>query len=128
MTLEPFATVKDLAARWRELSVTELSRAEVLLADASNTIRRKAGDSFEFPDELTEATLVMVTCEMVKRAMMTDVDTPAINSSQTGIGPFQKTLNYANPTADLYLTKSEKEMLGIGKQRIGVILPLVNGQ
>lgn len=117
MPLEPFATVDDLQKRWRDLEVDEIPRAAVLLIDASNIIRSESGSSYNDPDELVSDVLEAVTCEMVKRAMLSPIDRPAVNSWQQGAGPYNESLSFTNPSGDLYLLASERKRLGIGTQK-----------
>lgn len=118
-----YATAADLAARWRPLSTSEEQRAIVLLADAGVRIRSACPD---VDARLDAATLdpdvpLIVSVEMVRRAMMSPVDQPAVTNSQTQVGPFSAGLTYANPTADLYLTKAERRMLGCSIQKAGYV-------
>lgn len=115
-----YAKVSDLIARWRDLKEAEVARAEILLADAATTIR-KEGFSEENPDEDTLEMLKIISCEMVKRAMLASVDQPAATQSSMTVGPFSGSLTYTNPTGDLYLTKAEKRRLGISGPRIGFV-------
>jgi hypothetical protein len=111
----PFATVADVEARWRTLSESEKLRAIVLIDDASDKIQTTCS-SWE---DASEATLRRITCAMVKRAMATPsaVDGADVTSIQQGAGPYQATVQFSNPSGDLYLTKAEKFDLGCGKQK-----------
>ena len=108
----PFATVTDLEARWRSLTPGEQGTAFVLLEDASQLIidqcPRAAGAS--------ENTLRRVACSVVKRGMQTPPVVGA-ESIQQGAGAYQASVNFSNPSGDLYLSKSEKLSLGCGRQR-----------
>lgn len=126
MPLEPFATVDDLQERWRTLTAEETPRAEILLSDASNIIRSESGSSFSDPDELTFEVLKAITCEMVKRAMQSPVDQPALNSMQQSGGSYSETLNFTNPSGDLYMTAKERKRLGIGTQKAFTIRPAIH--
>lgn len=112
----PFATVADLEARWKPLTPGEQATALVLLEDASQLII----DTCPRASEASENTLKRVACAVVKRGM----SSPAIlgaESVQQGAGGYQATVNFANPSGDLYLSKSEKQALGCGKQRAFMI-------
>lgn len=119
--MESFANAEDLERRWRALSDIEKTRAETLLLDASvilATMCAKSGITIDPEDELQAHTVKAITCEMVKRAMLSPVDqAPLSNFSQTA-GSFSESGTYVNPTGDLYLTKSEQKRLGIGAQRV----------
>ncbi|MDN6659715.1 MAG: phage Gp19/Gp15/Gp42 family protein [Acidipropionibacterium jensenii] len=110
----PFATVSDLEARWRTLTADEKARAQVLIDDASDKITTTCTGWVD----ASEATLRRITCAMVKRAMATPAgaDGADVSSLQQGAGPYQATVQFSNPSGDLYLTKAEKVDLGDGKQ------------
>lgn len=120
-----FATVTDLEGWWRPLSDSEKTRAGKLLAGASARIRVEApwidarivGD----PPALDPIIVEQIVCDMVKRAMQSAIDQPAMTNYQTMAGPFSQSGTFANPSGDLYLTKNEKRLLGINKQRAFMI-------
>ena len=107
----PFASSDDLKARWPDLSDTKL--AETLLSDASQLIR----DTCPGWVHASKATLIAIACAMVKRAMIAGSDNAGLSSTQETAGPYSQTLTYSNPTGDLYLTRTEKQRLGQGRQR-----------
>lgn len=132
---EPFATVDDLEKFWRALTPDEQTRAEYLLSLASNQLRQIAMNSGKNLDQMItdgqvmEDSVKLVVMEAVKRAMLTPVDAPPVNSmskSQTA-GPYAEssTYTYTNPSGDLWFKKSELSSIGIsgGKQTIGTISP-----
>lgn len=108
---KPFASSADLKSRWPEMP--DGTVADTLLADASQLIR----DTCPGWTSASEATLKAIACSMVKRAMISGLDNAGLSSSQETAGPFSQTWNYANPTGDLYLTRTEKQRLGQGRQR-----------
>ena len=106
-----YADVSDLESRWRELTEEEQARAAVLLDDASAMLA--ASVEVDESDEQQMALLKIVTCNMVQRSMSTGGDMYGVTQqSMTAVG-FSQQYTYANPTGDLYITKSEKRMLGI---------------
>lgn len=132
---EPFATVDDLEKFWRDLTPDEQTRAGYLLSLASNQLRQIAMNSGKNLDQMItdgqvmEDSVKLVVMEAVKRAMLTPVDAPPVNSmsqSQTA-GPYAEssTYTYTNPSGDLWFKKSELSSIGIsgGKQTIGTISP-----
>jgi hypothetical protein len=113
---DPFATVADLESRWRPLSSQEAAQAEVLLADASAILRAQCPT---IDQRITDGTLdpelpEMVTCSMVKRAMMAADMGDGVTTQQQTAGPFSASLSFANPMGNLYSTKAEKQLLGCG--------------
>lgn len=120
-----YAAVTDLEARWRTLSPAEQERAMVLLDDA--TVRLDAACPPSDPPTMQELSArKIVSCEMVKRAMSTPggLDGIGVSSLQAGAGPFQQTQQFSNPSGDLYLTKSDKSLLGCGAQ-VAFTVPMV---
>lgn len=125
-----FAKTSDLEARWRALKDDEAERAEALLEDAATIIEaecERAGVTLDHSSSSTASRLKTVSCEMVKRAMVASVDQSAVTQGSMTVGPFSQSLTYANPTGDLYLTKRERRMLGIGA-RIGFASPWGDAQ
>lgn len=120
-----YATVADLKARWRTLTSDEQSRAAVLLGDAAVRLDVLCPPS-DAPTENELDARKIVSCEMVKRAMATPGGTDGVGvaSSQSGAGPFQQTLQFSNPSGDLYVTKSDRALLGCGNQ-VAFTFPMV---
>lgn len=108
-----YATVEDLEAGWRPLTESEQDVATTLLDRAAVYI-----DSFvtvDFSDEHQAAVLKAVSCSMVQRAMIA-TESGAFGVTQQTISAdiYSQTQSFSNPTGDLYFTKDEKRMLGIG--------------
>lgn len=119
-----YATVADLEARWRELTDVEATQAETMLSDAALII-----DAFTTIDPEDEAALdraKYVSCAMVERAMMAAAsDGFGVNNMSATMGPFTQQVTYANPNGDLYLTSTEKKLLGIGASFITQLRPVI---
>lgn len=101
-----YATIEDVEALWRALDAAERARAERLLEFASQMIL----DEVPGAEDRPAATLRRVVSSMVVRAMQTPQG-PALESLQEGAGPFQRSVRYANPTGDLFLSAAEKRAL-----------------
>lgn len=115
-----FATVADLEARWRDLSDAEEARASVLLDDAAAYLQSLV--EVDPDDEVQAANLKMVSCNMVKRAMSSAAsDAFGVTNATATMGPFSQQVAYANPSGDMYVSKSERAILGIGTATIGSI-------
>lgn len=121
-----YAEIADLEARWRTLTADEKDRAEVLLEDAAVRLDAQCPPS-DPPTEQELAVREIVSCEMVKRAMISasGSDGAGVTSVQMGAGPYQQTTQYTNPTGDLYLTKADKRLLGCGAQ-VAFTVPMAN--
>lgn len=109
-----YATVSDLEARWRTLTPDEQTRATMLLEDAAVRLDAECALS-EPPTEAELRVRLIVSCEMVKRAMASPGGV-GVTSTQMGAGPYQETVQFTNPTGDLYLTKADRRLLGCGGQ------------
>lgn len=74
---------------------------------------------------LTEA-LVVVCCNIVRRVLAVDVNMPYANQhTQSAVG-YSESFTYANPSGDMYMTKAEKQMLGINGGRVRAIRPAIH--
>lgn len=122
-----YAEVVDLEARLgRELGEDEAARAEVLLGDASavldGLVDVRDGDAEQ------AALLEMACCNMVIRAMAQSAsDAYGLSSITMTAGPYTQTSAFANPSGDMYLTRLERQMLGISTGCIGSIRPMMAG-
>lgn len=115
-----FATVADLEARWRSLTEAEEAQASVLLDDAAAYLQALV--EVDSDDEIQAANLKMVSCNMVKRAMSSSAsDAFGVTNATATMGPFSQQVAYANPSGDMYVSKSERAILGIGTATIGSI-------
>lgn len=115
-----FATVADLEARWRDLSDAEEAQASVLLDDAAAYLQALV--DVDTDDDVQAANLKMVSCNMVKRAMSSSAsDAFGVTNATATMGPFSQQVAYANPSGDMYVSKSERAILGIGTATIGSI-------
>lgn len=122
--MEPFATVADYEARYGE--VEDETRLKTLLSDASLFLASQRGLVVD-PDDSTQAALLTaVTCAMVHRSMMAGAYAGFSNVSQ-GAGGYTASVGVYNPSGDFYLTKGEKQALGISGARIGSVAPVIDG-
>lgn len=129
----PFATVADLEARWRPLTEAEKIKAVALIDDATAFIGSQI-DAVDENNKDESVRLRAVCCSCVKRQMMSSgiayVDgqepQPMKQFTQTG-GPYSFSGSPANPSGDMYLTQSEKTLLGIGVGAAYFIVPSIEG-
>lgn len=117
-----YADVSDIEARWRTLTDEETARAATLLEDASTMLSSLV--TVDDGDQQQAAALCMVSCNMVIRVMSagTAATFGATGGSMTG-GPYSQSWTYEAPTGDMYLTKSEKALLGVSSMIVGSIPP-----
>lgn len=113
---EPFATQMDLETSWTSITPEQIEDAPQKLVEASLIIRALKPDI----DALILAELMdpdlpkMVVCGMVKRALKTPDAGEGIGTQQQTAGPFSQSFTYTNPDGNLYLSKLDKKLLGIG--------------
>lgn len=119
-----FATVSDIEARWRDLTVSEEARAAVLLDDAAAMLSKLV--DVDPADTEQAALLKAVNCDMVIRNMsQTSSELYGVSQSSMTAGPYTQAMSYANPSGDMYLTKLERRLLGITSDYIGSIRPMI---
>lgn len=116
--MTPWATFSDLKTRYPSVTDDMESRATALLSDATALIDSEldaTGISYSDPGDVFKANLVSTCCAMVIRALPSNASvgyTPITQTSQTA-GPFSESMTFANPSGDLYLTKAEREKIGL---------------
>lgn len=118
-----YAEVSDLEARsTRPMSDDERAVASALLDDASAMLTALVGEP-EDDDRL--ALMTMVACNMVQRAMSSsEAGLFGVTQSTMTAGPYTQSQTYSNPAGDMFLTKTEKRMLGVTQGYIRSIRPM----
>lgn len=111
--MKVYATLQD----FKQLFQTDLpdERVEAFIKQASISLERQMlskGLYINEGDELFMEDLKFIICSMVNRALMTVDEAPYSQISQT-VGPYTESRSMANPDQRLYLTKAEKERLGL---------------
>ena len=106
--MESFANPEDLKLVWSGYSELDESRATALLSLVSSVICSQANT-----DEIEPDILKLVTCRVVSRMLQSD-GMPGVTQESWGASPYSGSVSYANPSGDIYLTKFEKDLLGIG--------------
>lgn len=118
-----YATVEDLEARYGDLTDERQEQAAVLLDDAAVII-----DSMATIGESRATAAKVVSCAMVNRALSAyESDMYGITQQTMTAGSYSQSMSYTNPSGDLYMTGTEKAMLGISGGYIGSIRPRIGG-
>ena len=121
-----FATPADIEARWRTLTADEYERALALLEDAATILSGMV--TVDESDARQEAALKLVSCNMVIRSMVASASSAfGVDELTATMGPFGQTAHFANPSGDMYLTKLDKRLLGIGGGKGRILYPSVGG-
>ena len=119
-----YATVDDYVARKDpegELSEYELSLVETLLEDAATMLDGMV-PLIDISDQHQRDVLRIVSCNMVSRSMEpVTAQLSGIDQMSYTMGPFSQSAHFANSSGDMYLSASDKRMLGISGVRIGAI-------
>ena len=111
-----FATVEDLLAGWpgKTLSSDEEDSVAVLLDRASaqlSAMLKQHGVEIDPMDDEQAQNLLSVTCNMVKRALSNGYD--GVASFAQSVGSTNVSINYRDNDYSFYVSKSEKDLLGI---------------
>lgn len=107
----PFATVDDVAARWRPLTSAEQNVATTLVADASALIRARFPgiDDQIAAGGIDAQILTIVVSGMVKRALIAPDD--GVSQESEGIGPYSRSQSFANPMRNVFLTEADLTLI-----------------
>lgn len=114
--MEAFATVEDLLSGWPGKTFTEAEEdsAETLLDRASaqlSSMLKQHGVAIDPEDEEQALNLLSVTCNMVRRSMSQGYD--GVSSFAQTVGSTNVSVNYRENDGSFYVSKSEKELLGV---------------
>lgn len=124
-----YATVADIIALWRPLTVDEQARAGALIPIVCDTLRyeaQKVGknlDSMIEDNPTLESVAKAVTVDVVARVIRQSVDgEPMTQESQAALG-YSWSGTYAIPGGGIAnaIMKNDLKRLGIMRQRYGVI-------
>lgn len=118
------ATVDDLEASWKSLNVSEKSRAETILLQASNYLRQIAINNGQDIDDniLADQTGVyganvrMVVSAAAQRAMAAPTDmVPDVTQWSQSATPYSESMSFgSNISASIYFKDKELKLLGLG--------------
>lgn len=114
-----YATVQQVEAGFRELDTDEKAVCTALLDEAAIMIDAAESDAAADVKRV-------VSCRMVRRVIgNTDSDLAPIGTTQGTVsaGGYSQTWTVGGTTGELYLSKTEKALLGVG-DRIGAYSPL----
>ena len=122
-----YATVEDMVALFRPLSVDERTRAESLLKMVSSNLRieaKKIGkdlDAMIEADEDLREVAKGVTVDVVARVLNTSTDSePMSQVTQSAMG-YSVSGTYLIPGGGLFIKNAELERLGLRRQRYGAM-------
>lgn len=118
------ATVDDLEASWKSLDMSEKSRAETILLQASNYLRQIAYNNGQDIDDniLADQTGVyganvrMVVVAATQRAIAAPTDmVPDVTQWSQSATPYSESMSFgSNISASIYFKDKELKLLGLG--------------
>ena len=129
-----YATVEDLMASWKPLTVDEQARAEVLLLQASNYLRQIAFNNCKNLDDniaadpsgVYDANVKMVVMAAAQRSLASPLDMmPDATQWSQSATPYSESMSFSNNvSANLYFKDKELKLLGLGSVsgRLGTTL------
>lgn len=125
--MEPFVTIEDVEALFRDLTVEENKKAERLLSIVSDCLRQEAKKVEKNLDEMIEKQEVYenvvksVCVDVIARNLMTSTNSePMEQMSQSALG-YSMSGTFLVPGGGLFIKKSELARLGLKRQRMGMI-------
>lgn len=125
--MEPFVTVEDVEALFRDLTIEEKKKAERLLSIVSDCLRQEAKKVGKDLDEMIEKQEVYenvvksVCVDVIARNLMTSTNSePMEQMSQSALG-YSVSGTFLVPGGGLFIKKSELARLGLKRQRMGMI-------
>lgn len=130
-----FATVEELMASWKTLTLDEQSRAEVLLLQASNYLRQVAYNNNKDIDDniagdpsgVYESNVKTVVISAVQRSLASPLDMmPDASQWSQSATPYSESMSFSgNVSNTLYFKDKELKLLGLGsvsgRQGVGVL-------
>ncbi len=123
-----FATLDDIVALWRVLTVDEATRAEALLPIVSDCLRvealrvNKDLDAMAL-DPAFASVLKSVTVDIVARTLLTSTENePMTQTSESALG-YSWSGSYLVPGGGLFIKNAELARLGLRRQWYGSFEP-----
>lgn len=123
--MDPYATADQYKARYGD--VDDTIALEAVLEDATRLIASELERAGKPADDEQAADVRMQVCRQVASRVMDHIEGNDVPLGVTQIaqsaGPFAHTYSIGNPYGDMYLTKAERRMLGLGRGRMGFLYP-----
>lgn len=123
--MKPFATVEQYEKRYGAAEDKKLLKE--VLSDATRLIASELERArIPIDDERTADVRMQVCRSVAFRALAQgdDASLPVgIKQYSQAVGPYTESISVSNQYREVYLTKAEKRMLGLGRSRIGFIAP-----
>lgn len=131
------ATVAELEAAWKPLTIDEQARAEVLLLQASNYLRQiAANNSKDLDDNINAdptgvygANVKMVVLSAVQRSIASPIDMmPDATQWSQSATPYSESMSFiGNSSSTLYFKDKELKLLGLGSVSGNLSISVLRG-
>ena len=132
--MQAFATVEQYMTRYGEVNSGDMAVLAETLVDASRKIAAKldrAGIDWRDPDEDYAERLMQVCRDMAHRALSVDEQSGipfGATQFTTSVDGFSEQVGFqttgSSGFGELYITKSERELLGLNRARVMSVSPL----
>lgn len=127
--MSAFATSKDYILRYG--TVDDEAQLECLLDDASNFLKalylKEWGTEYEkHVHPMFDINACAVSCAIVSRSLDVPAGMQGVSQASQGADSYSASYTFANPTGDFYISKSDRQRLGLGGMKIGTIAPLIH--
>lgn len=124
--MEPFASTDDYEARYGD--VDDQDALKEVLMDATREIAAaldRASINYEDPEEEYAECLMQACRSMAYRAMDQGETEMPVGTTQysQGAGDFSASYSFRNPYGEVYISKSERRLLGLDRARVGFSVP-----
>lgn len=116
------ATIDELRAMWPGGTLDE-ARAAAVLPLVSASIDALCASEGVDVSGISSEVLSLVTCQATIRMLMASDAGYGVTQESWGATPYSGSATYSNPTGDLYLTKTERQLLGLGADWCGFVMP-----
>lgn len=127
--MSAFATADDYIKRYG--AVDDTDQLTVLLEDASNFLKALyveewGQDYMAGVHPVFDDNACAVTCAIVSRSLNVPAGMQGVSQASQSADVYSASFSFANPTGDIYISKSDKQRLGLGGMKIGTIAPLIH--
>ena len=123
----PYATINDIEALWRPLTVEETTRANALLPVVSDALRQEAINRGENLDTMISTGQVLdtvvkaVTVDVTVRCLLASTSgEPMTQESQSALG-YSWSGTYLNAGGGIFIKNSELKRIGLKRQGVEVL-------
>ena len=129
---ERFAQLADYELRYGSVAGADADRVDALLADASAMLlaayEARWGGYAAGEHPAFDRSAAAVACAAVSRAVNVPAGFAGVTQCSQTAGDYSASATFANPTADLWLSRGDLKRLGLAGCRVGSIPAAVNAR